>query len=214
LQREPGEGGGCGRGAALQRAAEAGPGCFPASQVASSRAWRRPADERTASVEPTNRPSKRSSTCRAGSGSAAAPSPRSPRKKNPRTWDTRPGCRFPPTVQAAPPHPRERSPTASRAGLLAPDPLLAAPSHPFRGQWRIRLSSPVTAAGPRRFLTVFPIMASRPLANLGWSIDAGITIVKGRPTGTTCGVGGSTRCRSASGLHAIIVTLPPRPGSS
>jgi hypothetical protein len=39
-----------------------------------------------------------------------------------------------------------------------PDQLTRRPSHP-NGQWLYRLSSPVTAAGPQRIFTVFPLLS-------------------------------------------------------
>ncbi len=124
LQREPGDGGAGGRDAPLQRAGKAGPGLLP-------RPARRPdpapgADPPARGPRPSSRrtsPRSAPLPARAGSGSAAVPSlPPPARKKNPRTCVLQArGCRIPSSVQAATPPPHGGStPTASRAGLLAP----------------------------------------------------------------------------------------------
>jgi len=76
-----------------------------------------------------------------------------------RPWAHRPrGAAFRPQMDNRPPPLPERSighPDAGRSSGFRIA-LLAAPSHRLAQQWLVQLSSPVTAAGPRRTFTGFP----------------------------------------------------------
>ncbi len=78
--------------------------------------------------------------------------------------------------------------------------LLAAPSHPHRTVASVQVSSPVTAAGPRRIHTVFPFMASwatRPSGELYIPVVVSQIFFWAAPTARNQGVGPRAEDRAA-----------------